>query len=91
MTVTQSYLSLLDADEKKGAITNSGDITFSSKRMNYTIGNYDLCILLDDLNRFIGVESIRVHKNFYDSKKLPVTAGRRVEDIVDEFFRDIEE
>jgi len=74
-----------------GTGRNSGDTTFSSQCVKCNIGNYEICVLLDDTNRFLRVESVKVRKNFYDPTKLPTETGRSAEEIVDEFFRDVDD
>jgi len=91
MEIKRNYASTIDSFEMKRTIRNSGDNFFSVKRMNYNIGNYEVKILLDDINRFLGIESIRVLKEFYDSKELPSAISRSAEEIVDEYFRNADE
>ena len=90
MNTKRVSFSPLDSFDKMGTAISSGDIPFPSRRFNYNIGNYEICVLLDNANRFLGIESIKIHKNFYDPTRLPTT-GRSVEEIVDEFFRSAEE
>jgi len=91
MDIRNDYSSVANSYEKKGTVKNSSGFVSSAKRIDYSVDNYKISILLDDANRFLGVESVRVFKNFYNPVKLPYTAGRSTEEIVDEFFKNIEE
>ena len=91
MSTRLNYASTLSSYENVNKTKKSGDVTLSPKRTIYNIGSYEVCVLLDDARRFLGVESVKVHKSFYDAKRLPTSSGRSVEEIVTEFFREIEE
>ena len=91
MNTQNSYQTIMDSKRITKTIKSSGDIHFSTKQINMNIENYEICILLDDADRFLGIESIRVTKNFYDPRRLTSGLGRSAEEIVDEFFNDIEE
>ena len=91
MSPQTSYPSMVDSFKILRTAKSSGEIPFSVKQISCIIENYEISILLDGANRFLGVESIRVIKNFYDPRRLPSSSGRSAEVIVDEFFKDIEE
>jgi len=91
MSPQNSYPSMVKTFKMKQSEKSSGESHFSSKKISCIIENYEVSILLDDADRFIGIESIRVHKNFYDPRRLPTSLSRSAEEIVDEFFKEIEE
>jgi len=67
------------------------DYDISSKRIKhklYKFSIYDVDVIIDDNERFIGIESIRISKSFIEATKLPDYIGKSAEELIDDFLKE---
>ena len=68
--------------------TQLPDLSNRYRIKSYILGEYQLEIIVDQADRFIGVQSIKMNKSFLDISKIPQRQGKSAEEILKEYFDD---
>lgn len=68
-----------------------GTLSRNIKHLSYKFDVFEIDVILDENERFIGIEGVKIAKSFIESSKLPNYNGKSSEDLIEELYGEQED